>query len=519
MTDTRKGFIITYFKTSDQGEQLLKDLVDTMSRENYYLVLASHSPVPVEIYSKCDYYIYQELNVVDNRKYSHGVAESNLIELALLHLAYKEIEWTYKVCYDIQVNDVTHFENWIKDGYNFVTCNWGEYYVCTNSFYGSVDWLLSNITFYKKVNEMFSDSNVLELCWQKSIENNGLKGEVYTWSNKTEFFGPNKIDILYYDYDRFQFWYSEDERRFYIQNNGSNISCEVKIFEYYTDLCIYGNRFNLSTNDSHWVIPPMSEFVNNCKNGFYAEFYIDGNVIRKNINIRNFEEKHPLSKTFKVLKKGEKRFAEYVAFNEYLQYRHLNIDLDKIKNYVDIGANYGFASLPFTERKSKIYMVDADKGNIDLLNETYGNRHNIKIIYKAICDVDGSVDFYNDVHNSLVSSIDPIGHGGDSVRNKVTVPSMTINTFMDKYLEEDEVDLMKIDIEGAEYSLFRAATEANLKRVKSFLIEFHGNDNFQIMEIIQKLAKCDFNYRIDNSWGKNDEYMVENKAGIIYAWR
>ena len=164
-------------------------------------------------------------------------------------------------------------------------------------------------------------------------------------------------------------------------------------------------------------------------------------------------------------------------------------------------------------------MVDADAGNIDLLNETYGNRHNIKIIYKAICDIDGSVDFYNDVHNSLVSSIDPIGHGGGGARNKVTVPSMTFNTFMDKYLEEDEVDLMKIDIEGAEYSLFRAATEANLKRVKSFLIEFHGNDNFQIMEIIQKLAKCDFNYRIDNSWGKNDKYMVENKAGIIYAWR
>ena len=41
---------------------------------------------------------------------------------------------------------------------------------------------------------MFSDNTVLEACWQMSIERNGIKDEVYSWPNKTEFFGPNKID-------------------------------------------------------------------------------------------------------------------------------------------------------------------------------------------------------------------------------------------------------------------------------------------------------------------------------------
>ena len=62
MTDTRLGFIITYYKTSEQGQKMLEDFIDVISRENYYLVLASHSPVSQEIQQKCDFYIYQEQN-------------------------------------------------------------------------------------------------------------------------------------------------------------------------------------------------------------------------------------------------------------------------------------------------------------------------------------------------------------------------------------------------------------------------------------------------------------------------
>ena len=518
MTDTRKGFIVTYFKTSDQGESMLKDLIDTISTENYYLVLAAHSPVPVEIYSKCDYYIYQELNVVDDRKYSHGVAESNLIDLALLHLAYKEIEWTYKVCYDVQINDVNHFKEWVKEGYNFVTCNWGEYYICTNSFYGNVDWLLSNIRFYKNIEDMFSDNTVLEACWQMSIERNGIKDEVYSWPNKTEFFGPNKIDALFYDYNQFQFWYSPEEGRFYIQNNGQGVKCDVKIFDYYTDLCMYRSHFDLSQNSSFWIVPPGSGNIPDCKNGFYAEFYIGDRVVRKNTLIKDFDLKHPYSKKFRAFKKGEEKYAEHLEFDQFSAYSHLGININDIKNFVDIGANYGFVSLPFIERGVKTYLVDADKSNIDLLKSIYNNNKKIKIISDAISDIDGTVDFYHDEDYTLVSSIDPIGYGGKGNRTKTSVPSITINTLLSKHLDEEEVDLMKVDIEGGEYALFRAASENTLRKIKRILIEIHGNEDYRAMEIIEKLARCDFKYKL-YPWGSSTDYIIENKTCVIYAYR
>jgi FkbM family methyltransferase len=519
MTDTRKGFIVTYFKTSDQGESMLRDLIDTISTENYYLVLAAHSPVPVEIYSKCDYYIYQELNVVDDRKYSHGVAESNLIDLALLHLAYKEIEWTYKVCYDVQVNDVNHFKEWVKEGYNFVTCNWGEYYICTNSFYGNVDWLLSNIRFYKNIEDMFSDNTVLEACWQMSIERNGIKDEVYSWPNKTEFFGPNKIDVLFYDYNQFQFWYSPEEGRFYIQNNGQDVNCKVRIFDYYTDICMYENSFDLGQGSSYWIVPSKAERLHECENGFYAEFYTDSGIVRKNFSIKDFEHKHSFAKKFKTFKHKEIKFDEYLEFSNFNGYQYLDLNLDEIKTFIDIGANYGFVSLPFVERDAKVYMVDADKTNIDLLKNIYGKRKNIEIIDKAISNVNGTVDFYLDQEYATVSSMDSIGQGGTgNNRIKTTVQSITFNSLLSDYVKEPEVDLVKIDIEGAEYSLFEAATEQTLKRVKRFLIEFHANHDYRAMEIIQKLAKCDFKYKL-YPWGWSTDYIIENKMGIIYAYR
>ena len=94
-----EGFIITYYKTSELSEGLLEKAIDLISKGNYYVVLASHTPVSEKLQSKCDFYLFQEENIVDNRKWSHGVAENNLLELALLHLRWKRIKWTYKVCY------------------------------------------------------------------------------------------------------------------------------------------------------------------------------------------------------------------------------------------------------------------------------------------------------------------------------------------------------------------------------------------------------------------------------------
>ena len=57
-TDIKHGFIVTYYRSSKESEQLLSDMIDVLSKENFYLVLAAHSLVPIEIQQKCDFFIY-----------------------------------------------------------------------------------------------------------------------------------------------------------------------------------------------------------------------------------------------------------------------------------------------------------------------------------------------------------------------------------------------------------------------------------------------------------------------------
>ena len=182
MTDTKIGFIITYFHTSSEGLDLLIDNLKVLSSENYYLVLASHSPLDKNIQEMCDYYFYQQKNIVDDRKYSHGVAESNLIEISLKHLKDQGIDWTYKATYDVIINDVVRFRDWIN-GYNykFVSCNWGSNVICTNSFFANIDFLFENIDFYKTVEHMFSNNTVLENCWEKNLRDKNVLDQTFAY--------------------------------------------------------------------------------------------------------------------------------------------------------------------------------------------------------------------------------------------------------------------------------------------------------------------------------------------------
>jgi len=310
----REGFIITYYKSSIGSQALLEKSIDAISKENYYLVVASHTPLSIELQEKCDFYIYQEQDIVDNRKWSHGVAENNLIEMALHHLKFKDINWTYKVCYDITINDFSIFKEWNKGyRYNFVSCQWGTHIISSNSFFANVDFVLSNIKFYHSIEEMFKVSTYLEDCWEKDIFSKRVNHQIFTYPSKEDFFGPNnKMDEIALDYNKLDFSYNPAERRFYINNIGPDINAELKIVDYYTDLLVYYTTNHIqAANTSLWIMSPYYSNMDKCQNGFYMEIEINGLIIRRNFGIRDFDDKHSNSKKYKLLK--DLQFGKFIA--------------------------------------------------------------------------------------------------------------------------------------------------------------------------------------------------------------
>lgn len=522
--DTKIGFILTYFHNSHEGYELLKKNVETLSKQNYYFVIATHSPLPIEIQEMCDFYFYQQKNVVDNRRYSHGVAENNLIEISLKHLQSHGIEWTYKVSYDIQINDVSVFLDWRKDfSYNLVSCNWGNSILSTHSFFANVEFILNNIDFYQTIEEMFSVNTVLENCWEKNIMDKQLQKHVYSFKDKQDFYKNNQIDVLFYDYNEIIFNYSLEENRFYLTNNIPNVQIKkFRIFDYYSDTVIECPK-NTSIPFGHtfWFSPPHPQHVPNAENGYYIEVYLSDRTLRRNILVQDFEKKHYLSKKLKTYKFEEIKYNEFSEFNQLDLYKQFNFNIDDIKIYVDVGANYAMSSIPFLRDGIKVYLIDPDSHNIRLLNRAFGNDNNVKIIDRAINSFDGITNFYEQPGATVISSItqfDTFGHVNGRI--KKTVKCITPNTLLENYIKDDSIDLMKIDIEGSEYDFFDTISDENIKRISKFIIEYHANKEYRVLSILKKLAKNDFRFKLDK-WEKNnsDNYYVSHNMGIIYAWK
>ena len=78
-------------------------------------------------------------------------------------------------------------------------------------------------------------------------------------------------------------------------------------------------------------------------------------------------------------------------------------------------------------------------------------------------------------------------------------------------------DLLKVDIEGAEYQMFSVVTSGDLRRFKNLLIEFHNN-NGRATELIRKISDAGFvvDIRDDDTRYSTTE---NNDRGTIFATR
>lgn len=515
------GWVITYYRSSNLSLEHLKKLVDILSVENFYVVLASHSPIPIEIQEKCDYVIFEKMNMVDAREFSHGVPENRAIKSAFEHLKQEGIEWAYKTCYDVVINDIHYFKKWIKNfRFNFVTCQWGEIELATHSFFANVDFLLTFIPTYNTIDEMFADSNVLEIAWKMSIEKKGLSYQIFTYPNKEDFFGTNKMDTIALSYNKLKTFHPENEEKFYISNETNQpFTGNIFLFDYFTDTCMYFSKnVKIDPGICLWLIPGP-KFYN--KNGTYFELFPENSdmKITRYMNIKNYTEKYEYHKKLSGFKYDQVKINEYHELIEGKIYEKINLKekLKDVKVILDVGANFGLASFEFAlDPTKKVYMIDADPRNISILNKIFGHYGNVKIIPNAISSKNEELNFYSFKNNSNVSSL--LINEDIQNYNVIKVKSISPDILFEQYIQEKIIDYLKIDIEGGEYDFFESISDFNLQKIKKILIEFHNNTNYQVLKIIEKLAKNNFTYEYFD-WGDipHEEYSLDNKMGIIYA--
>ncbi len=144
------------------------------------------------------------------------------------------------------------------------------------------------------------------------------------------------------------------------------------------------------------------------------------------------------------------------------------------KVIVDAGANIGLASIYFANRypDAKIIAIEPEQSNFELLKENIAPYPNITPIQAALWH-----------ENKELSLIDP-GLGNWAFRTVVTNPlentqtktchsvmAITVDTIM-KDFNLETIDILKLDIEGAEKEVF-SNTSSWIGKVDSLIVELH----------------------------------------------
>jgi|SRR5450432_1858817 len=165
-------------------------------------------------------------------------------------------------------------------------------------------------------------------------------------------------------------------------------------------------------------------------------------------------------------------------------------DTDRPK-IIDCGSYIGTSILYFKDNypNAEIIGFEPDGTNYSLLKENIENWNftNIKVRNAAIWTYNGKISFH-----SIGSMGSRIEAGADQIAKENEVDCVRL-----KDLLNEEIDFLKIDIEGAEYEVLKDCAY-NLKNVKNIFIEYHGtyDELSQLNEILNILLRNNFKYYI-----------------------
>jgi FkbM family methyltransferase len=192
-------------------------------------------------------------------------------------------------------------------------------------------------------------------------------------------------------------------------------------------------------------------------------------------------------KQIRVFNDNPRFINEVIEGNEY-------IDLFGDLTVIDLGANIGTFSIWIYEHAKVIHAIEPSKECVELLQQTkdYNNLDRLFIHNLAISGTGGM--------REIDDESDPSG-GSWKLTNGThaqhLVPTQTIDQFMAEQ-DLDYVDVLKIDVEGAEYEIiYSTGFRVAAPKIQKIIGEFHSDH--QVSELVSTLQSLGYLVRVDNS--------------------
>jgi FkbM family methyltransferase len=214
------------------------------------------------------------------------------------------------------------------------------------------------------------------------------------------------------------------------------------------------------------------------------------------------------------------------AYEQIFQTKIYKFRCDHEPVIIDCGANVGISSVYWAKcfPKATIRAVEADPDVFAYLEknvELNGVAGSVETINKAVWHEKGKISFSPD-HADGGGISNCLGKGRMSGRELYEVDTITLGSLV----EDREVDLLKVDIEGAECELITREKEC-LSHVHRLFVEYHSisDERQRLHELINVLAEAGFRIHIQPEFfSKNPFERVNLDSGMdnrlnIFAWK
>ncbi len=180
---------------------------------------------------------------------------------------------------------------------------------------------------------------------------------------------------------------------------------------------------------------------------------------------------------------------------------------------LDLGANHGAFSKYFSQNfGSKCYLVEANPILVSELKENSA----FHVLHAAATGKAGPVTF-NIAEVDDASTLNAVSTS--AIKSSFTVDGLRYSDILQRF-NLQTVDVLKVDIEGAEIDFIAAMTDQELLAIKQITVEFHDQNNYypyaQTEKTVSRLIALGFT-NMSMMHNTLDILLVNNKL-CEYLW-
>jgi FkbM family methyltransferase len=272
-------------------------------------------------------------------------------------------------------------------------------------------------------------------------------------------------------------WDLTEQKIYYSANQSLDFSTLVSLKEYKSNTVLWTSVMDSMPQDVEYWMCPINKNVH--------AYDTDPNFMGVKICIYNNKSgeqiyEHPYVHTYVnvptlTLSNSipyHNNYIEYFVHKKYSKWLNRSY-----KTVVDAGANVGVFSsyMLMNEYAKHIIAIDCDKKALVDLQRNFKHNTNVTVIPRALHSSTEPITFYHSPENPVISSTlspDKLESHIAGIKGNVMeiVPTTTIPELVSAY---GEIDLLKIDVEGAEYDIILNTDASAFDNINNMFVECH----------------------------------------------